>query len=72
MNDPSCSTDFSRVQKSSDTQTKVELKIPQLTLAKIAEMGRHETVSIRSEYYSPKIEGTIPVRGNFCTEIILL
>ena len=36
-----------------DAQTKVELKIPQLTLAKIAQMGRHETVKT-SEHYSPR------------------
>ena len=33
--------------KSTDAQTKVELKIPQLTLAKIAQLGRHEIVNPR-------------------------
>ena len=34
-----------------DAQTKVELKIPQLTLAKIAQLGRHVAVNTRSEHY---------------------
>ena len=38
-------------QKVIDAQTKVELKIPQLTLAKITQMGRHESVETRSEHY---------------------
>ena len=50
----------------------MELKIPQLALAKIAQMGRHETVNTRSEHYSPRVEGSIPVRDNFFAEIILL
>ena len=33
------------MQKPIDAQTKVQLKIPQLTLAKIAQLGRHETVN---------------------------
>ena len=55
-----------KVQKSIDAQTKVELKIPQLTLWKIAQMGRHETVNTKIEVYSHRAEGSIPVRGNFC------
>ena len=55
-----------------NAQTKVELKIPQLTLAKIAQMGRHDIVNTRSEHYSPRVEGSIPVRGNFFAEFILL
>ena len=39
-------------KKSIDAQTKVELKIPQLTLAKIAQMGRYETVNTGSEHYA--------------------
>ena len=39
----------------------MELKIPQLTLAKIAQMGKHETVNIRSEHYSSRVEGSTPV-----------
>ena len=50
----------------------MELRIPQLTLAKIAQMGRHETVSTRSDHHSPRVEGSIPVRGNFVTEFILI
>ena len=37
---------FPKVQKSIDAQIKVEL-----TLAKIAQIGRHETVNTRSEHY---------------------
>ena len=50
----------------------MELKISELTLAKIAQMGRHQTVHIRSEHYSPRVEGSIPVGGNFFAEFILL
>ena len=32
--------------------TKVESKIPQLTLAKIAQLGRHGSVNTRSEHYN--------------------
>ena len=53
-------------------QTKVELKIIQLTIANIAQMGRHETVNTRSENYSPGLEGSIPVRDNFFSDFILL
>ena len=48
-----------------DAQIKMELKIPQLTLAKIAQLGRHETVNTRSEHYNNRVAGSIPVRGNF-------
>ena len=41
-------------------------------LAKIAQMGRHETINTRNEHYSPRVEGSIPVRGNFFAEFILL
>ena len=52
------------------------VKIPQLTLTKIAQMGRHKTVSTRSEYCGPKVVGSIPVRGHFllnlfCSNTIL-
>ena len=50
----------------------MELKIPQLTLAKIAQIGRHETVNTKSEHYSPRLEGSIPVRGNVFADFILL
>ena len=64
------------LKNSIDTQTKVELYSPQLTLAKVAQLGRHETVKTRSEHYSPRVAGSIPVRGNFllnffCSNIIL-
>ena len=54
----------------------MELKIPQLTLVKIAQLGRHGTVNTRSEHYSPRVAGSIPVSGNFflnllCTDTIL-
>ena len=48
---------------------------PQLTLAKIAQFGRYETVNIRGEHYSPRVVGSIPVRavrGNFFAEFTLL
>ena len=51
-----------KVQKSIDAQTKVELKIPQLTLAKIAQMGRYETVNTRSEHYSGENGRHFPVK----------
>ena len=50
----------------------MELKIPQLILAKIAQMARQDTVKTRSEHHSPRVEGSIPVRGNFLAEFILL
>ena len=31
-------------------------------------MGRHEAVNTRSEHYSPRVEGSIPVGGNFFLE----
>ena len=50
----------------------MELQIPQLTLAKIAQMGRHETVNTRTEHNSPRVEGSINVRGNCFAKFILL
>ena len=50
--------------KSTDAKTKVEL-----TLAQIAQMGRHETVNIRSEHYSPMVTGSILIRGNFLLKL---
>ena len=50
----------------------MELNIPQLTLAKIAQLGRYETVNIRGEHYSPRVVASIPARGNFFAEFILL
>ena len=55
-----------------DEQTKMELKITQLTLAKIAQMGRYDTQNTRSEHYSPRVEGSIPVGGNIFAEFTLL
>ena len=49
----------------------MELKIPQLTPAKIAQMGRHETVNTRSGHYSARVKGSIPVRGNFTITILI-
>ena len=49
----------------------MQLKIPQLAVAKIGQLGRHETLNIRSEHYSPSVEGSIP-RGNFFAGIFLL
>ena len=50
----------------------MNLKIPRLALAKIAQLGRYETVNTRSEHHSPRVEGSIPVGGNFFAEFILL
>ena len=50
----------------------MELKIPQLIIAKIAQLGRHDTVNTRNEHNSYMVEGSIPVRGNFFAEFILL
>ena len=49
-----------------------QVEIPQSTLAKIAQMGSHEAINTRSEHYGPRVEGSIPVRGNFLAEFILL
>ena len=35
-------------------------------------MERHEAISTRSDHYSPRVEGSIPVRGHFFAEVILL
>ena len=43
----------------------MDLKTTQLTLAKIAQMGRHEILNARSEHHPPRVEGSIPVGGNF-------
>ena len=58
------------IPKSNDAQTKVELKIPQLT--KIDQLSRQETINMRREHYSPRVENLIPVGGNFFAEFILL
>ena len=47
------------------------VKDPQLTLAKIAQMVRHETVNT-SEHYSHRVKGSIPARGKLFSEFILL
>ena len=37
-----------------------------------AQLARHETVNTRSEQYSPRVEGSFPVRKNlFCFNTIL-
>ena len=48
----------------------MELKISQLSLVKIFQMGRLETVNPRSEHYSPKVESSIPTEGNFLLNLI--
>ena len=42
------------------------------SLVKIAQVGRHDTVNIRSEHYSSRAEGSIPIRANFFAEFIVL
>ena len=51
---------------------KMQLTIPQLTLAKIAQMGKYETVNTRSEHYNHRVKASIPVRGNSYAEFIWL
>ena len=59
------------MEKSIDAQEKVELKIPQLTIANMAQLGRHQTIiNTRSEHYSPRVTGSIPVTGNLFTQIV--
>ena len=55
-----------------DAQTKVELNIPQLTLPKLAQLGKHEMVNRRRECFSPRVTGSILVTRNFFAEYILL
>ena len=50
--------------------SQLELKIPELTLAKIAQMGRHETEHTRYEHYNPKVEDSIPMKGNFLLKLV--
>ena len=38
----------------------------------LAQLARHETVNIRRENYSPKVEDSIPIISNFFAEFILL
>ena len=38
----------------------------------LAQLDRLEVVNTRREHYSPRVEGSIPVRGNFFAEFILL
>ena len=47
-----------------------------VTLAKTAQLGRHMAVTTRSGHYSPRVTGSISVRGNifdhlFCSNTIL-
>ena len=44
------------------TQPKMKLNIPQLTLAKLTEIGRHQ---------SPRNSGSVPTGGKLFAEIIL-
>ena len=37
-----------------------------------AMLARHETVDTKSEHYSTRVSGSIPVRGNIFDEFILL
>ena len=53
------------MKKIIDAQTEVELNIPELTLAKIVQLGRHETVYTGSEHFSPRVACLIHVRGSF-------
>ena len=47
----------------------VQLNVPELTFAKTAQLGRHESVNTRSEYFSPWVPGSIPVGINFFAEL---
>ena len=47
----------------------MELNIPQLTLAKIAQLRRYDSVNTRSEHYSPRVLGSIPVGGKFLLKL---
>ena len=53
----------------------MKINIPQLTLAKIAQMGRHETVDKRSEHYSPGVQSLLEanfLRNLFGSSTILV
>ena len=39
--------------------SQVKLNIPQLTLAKLAQLDRHESENTKSEYYSLRVTGSI-------------
>ena len=47
------------------------LKYQPFNQLKLAQLGRHETVNAISGYYSPRVAGSISVRGNFFAEYIL-
>ena len=55
-----------------DAHTKVELKIPQLTLAKITQIGGMKMYTQEVSTTVLRIKGSIPVRSNFFAEFILL
>ena len=38
----------------------------------LAQFGKNETANTTSEHYYPRATGSIPVRGNFFAEFILL
>ena len=48
----------------------LDLNIPQLRLAKIAQLGK--SANTKSKHHSPRVAGSISVGGNFFVEIILL
>ena len=48
------------------------VKDPSSNIAKIAQMGRHEIINRSEHYRQPLGPGSIPVRGNFSAEFILL
>ena len=43
-----------------------------MTLTKIVQLERHETVDTSSEHYNDKVAGSIPIRGNIFDEFIFL
>ena len=47
----------------------VQLNVPELTFAKTAQLGRHESVNTRSEYFSPWVPRSIPIGGYFFAEL---
>ena len=51
---------------------KGSLKSQSFKQKELAQLARHKTVNTRSEHYSPKVKGSIPVRINFFAEFILL
>ena len=50
----------------------VYLVVCVLTRITLQQLTRYETVNPRSEHYSHRVKGSMPVRGNFFAEFILL